>query len=76
VANAYANMEQYMETGHEQIHEEVEAHTDLVRCLLDAWTSISLLLNSFSSLRIAACRAINNNNELLMNTHTRSAVSA
>lgn len=32
------------------------AQTDLVRCLLDEWTSISLLLNSFSSFRIAACR--------------------
>lgn len=30
-------------------------HTDLVRCLLEAWTSISVLLNSFSSLRMAAC---------------------
>ena len=28
--------------------------TYLVRCLLDEWTSISLLLNSFSSFRIAA----------------------
>ena len=30
-------------------------HADLVRCLLEEWTSISLLLNSFSSFRIAAC---------------------
>lgn len=32
-------------------------NTDLVRCLLEACTSISVLLNSFSSFRIAACRA-------------------
>lgn len=30
-------------------------NTDLVRCLLEACTSISVLLNSFSSLRMAAC---------------------
>ncbi len=34
-------------------------HTDLVRCLLEAWTSISVLLNSFSSLRMAACGIAN-----------------
>lgn len=33
----------------------IGAQTDLVRCLLEEWTSISLLLNSFSSFRIAAC---------------------
>lgn len=32
--------------------------TDLVRCLLEACTSISVLLNSFSSLRMAACREL------------------
>lgn len=31
--------------------------SNLVRCLLEEWTSISLLLNSFSSFRIAACEA-------------------
>lgn len=39
-------------------HAQHRQKTDLVRCLLEACTSISVLLNSLSSLRMAACREL------------------
>lgn len=42
---------------------------NLVNCLLSSCTAISLLLNSFSSLRIAACDTKGKNNRLVVFSH-------